>query len=78
MDEDIICKNPKCKKPHQKANTILKHLAAKEDCNLFYDDHEKSAGPTMSYWRNTYIFKRNQTYLNYNLVCHYDQNLLLQ
>ena len=34
--EDVFCKNPDCKKPNQKWNTILRHIALAKSCKNHY------------------------------------------
>ena len=46
-EETIYCKNPKCKKPEQKWNTILRHSKTKT-CKLFYTDNDREFLQTKS------------------------------
>ena len=46
-EESIYCKNPKCKKPEQKWNTILRHSKTKT-CKLFYSDNDRELLQTQS------------------------------
>ena len=46
-EESIYCKNPKCKKPEQKWNTILRHSKTKT-CKLFYSDTDRELLQTQS------------------------------
>ena len=48
MSEDsIYCKNPKCKNPEQKWNTILRHSKTKT-CKLFFSDTDRELLQTQS------------------------------
>jgi hypothetical protein len=39
--EDVVCKNPDCKKPNQKLNTILRHIALAKSCKNHYSIEDK-------------------------------------
>ena len=44
LEEDVVCKNPKCKNPYQKLNKILWHISkAKKSCGQFYTEDDKRA-----------------------------------
>ena len=46
-EESIYCKNPKCKNPEQKWNTIVRHSKTKA-CKLFYSDNDRELLQTQS------------------------------
>ena len=62
--EDVVCKNPDCKKPNQKLNTILRHIALAKSCKNHYSikDKEVLKARSVEIQAKKELKKKNQNY----------------